>query len=73
MDWQHLAKILILIGACFVAIGVFLLLIKQVPFLGRLPGDILIQKKSVTIYFPLASCLLISLILSLILFFLSRR
>jgi hypothetical protein len=45
----------------------------RIPWLGRLPGDIYIQKKNLSFYFPIATSLLISLVLSLALFFLRRR
>lgn len=62
-------------------IGLFLMFAGKLPFLkwpgirwiGRLPGDILIKKKNVTFYFPLATSILISIILTLILMVLRRR
>ena len=44
----------------------------RVPWLGRLPGDILVRRDNFTFYFPLASCLLVSVVISL-LFYLFRR
>ncbi len=52
-------------------IGGILLLAGKVPYLGKLPGDITIQKKNFTFYFPLATSILISLMVSLILLFLN--
>jgi hypothetical protein len=60
------------IGIILVAIGAVLYFIKGIPFLGKLPGDILIQKKNFTFYFPLATSLLFSLVLTL-LFYLFRK
>ncbi len=65
-------KILILFGALLVLAGVLVVFGDRIPFLGRLPGDIVIRGERTTFYFPLATCLLISLVLSL-LFFLFRR
>ena len=45
----------------------------KIPYLGKLPGDILIQKKNFTFYFPLATSVLISIILSLVFWLWSRR
>jgi len=45
----------------------------KIPYLGRLPGDILIQKNNFTFYFPLATSILISIILSLVFWLWSRR
>jgi DUF2905 family protein len=49
------------------ALGVVVLLAGKVPFLGRLPGDVVYHKGGTTFYFPLVTCLVLSLILSLLL------
>ncbi|MBI5872694.1 MAG: DUF2905 domain-containing protein [Candidatus Omnitrophica bacterium] len=68
-----MSKILVLAGVGLIILGVLWNFLAKTPFLGRLPGDILIQKKNFTFYFPLATSLLVSLILSLILWLLSKR
>src|SRR5256885_1835394 len=68
----ELGKALILFGGFILLIGVLLTLGGKIPWLGRLPGDILIQRPHFTFYFPLATSLLVSVLLSL-LFFLWRR
>ncbi len=70
---QHLGKTLIIIGTAIVALGALLYFLRGIPFLGKLPGDILIQKKNFTFYFPLATSLFLSLILSALFYFLNRR
>ena len=75
-DLAALGRFLILIGAIIVLIGGFLLWIGKTPglgWLGRLPGDIYIERKNFSFYFPLTTGLLLSLILSLILWLLTRR
>jgi len=75
-DFAALGRFLILIGAVIVLIGGVLLWIGKTPgvgWLGRLPGDIYIERKNFSFYFPLTTGLLISLILSLILWLLTRR
>lgn len=67
-----LARFLILLGVILIGLGVALLLLPKIPGLGRLPGDILIKRENFTFYFPLGTCILVSLILSLI-FWLMRR
>ena len=57
---------LLLVGGLLAVVGLVLLLAGKVPFLGRLPGDIVYHKGGTTFYFPLVTCLLLSLILSLL-------
>lgn len=68
----ELGKMLILFGGLILLVGVLLTLSGKIPWLGRLPGDIFIQRGHFSFYFPLATCLLVSAFLSL-LFFLLRR
>lgn len=65
-------KILILLGVVLILAGLFLTYAGRIPLLGKLPGDIRIQRENFSFYFPLASCLLISALVSLI-FWLFRR
>jgi len=67
-----IAKVLILMGLALAALGAVLWALSGVPFVGRLPGDISIQRGNFTFYFPLATCIVISIIASLI-FALLRR
>ena len=69
---SDLARFLILLGVILVVLGLALLLLPKIPGLGRLPGDIIIKRENYTVYFPLGTCILVSLILSLI-FWLMRR
>ena len=57
---------LLLVGGLLAVVGLIMLLAGKVPFLGRLPGDIVYHKGGTTIYLPLVTCLLLSLILSLL-------
>ena len=61
-----MARFLILLGVILVVLGLALLLLPKIPGLGRLPGDIVIKRGNFTFYFPLGTCILVSLILSLI-------
>jgi hypothetical protein len=73
-DGIHLlARLLIVIGVITAAVGGLLLLSDKVPWLGRLPGDIVIQRKNFTFYFPLATSIVLSIILTLILWLMGRR
>ena len=71
-EMDSLARMLILFGLVLAAIGGLLLLIGKVPFIGRLPGDIYIQRKNFSFYFPLTTSILLSILLT-ILFSLFRR
>ncbi len=63
---NHLPKTLIWAGAALVAAGILLHFAGRLPFrLGRLPGDLVIRCKHGTLHLPLATCLLLSVILSL--------
>ncbi|HTY45376.1 MAG TPA: DUF2905 domain-containing protein [Patescibacteria group bacterium] len=70
---QQIAKTLIACGAVLLGTGLLLLFFHKVPFLGKLPGDIYIQKKNATFYFPLMTSFLVSVILSLFFWLISRR
>ena len=60
-------RALILLGIFLVVAGLVLQLVGKVPWLGRLPGDIVIQRRNFSLYLPLTTCLLASAALSLIL------
>jgi len=62
-----LGKTLILLGVFIILVGLFLLLGEKIPWIGRLPGDIIIRKKNFTFYFPIVTSILISIILTLFL------
>lgn len=72
---HHIGKFLIITGILIAAVGGLLLLLRNsdIPFLGKLPGDIVIQKKNFTFYFPIATSILLSIVLTLIFYFLSRK
>ena len=65
-------KTLIYIGILLAVVGVFFLVGGKVPWLGRLPGDLIIERGGHTFYFPLTTCILISVIISLVLYFFRR-
>jgi hypothetical protein len=66
-------KLLIVFGLVIALVGGGLLLIGRVPWVGRLPGDIHIQRGNWTFYFPLATSLLLSVALTLIFWLIGRR
>ena len=70
--FAQIGKFLIITGLVIIVLGAILMLAGKVPFLGRLPGDIIIERKNFTFYFPLATSIILSVILTLILWFLSK-
>ena len=71
-DLQPLGRALVFLGVMLTGCGLALLLAQKIPWLGRLPGDIIIQRERFSCYFPLVSCLLASLILSLLFWWFGR-
>lgn len=71
--FEHLGKLLIGLGAVLVIFGIILFFSPKIPYLGKLPGDIFIQRRNFTFYFPLATSLIISILLSLLLWFLGKK
>lgn len=61
-----LGKMLILLGVFIILVGVLLLVGDKLPWIGKLPGDILIKKEKFTFYFPITTSILISIILTLL-------
>ena len=61
-----LGKILILLGVFIIAIGVLLLIGDKIPWIGKLPGDIIIKKEKFTFYFPITTSVIISILLTLL-------
>jgi hypothetical protein len=72
-DFTNIGKLFIVIGLFIAGIGVALLFSGKVSWLGRLPGDFLFQGKQSSFYFPLTTCILISVVLSLVMWFINRR
>lgn len=70
--FDSLGKIIIGVGGFLVLLGIVIYFSGKLLGLGRLPGDILIQRENFTFYFPLATTLLISLVLTLLLNLLRR-
>jgi hypothetical protein len=59
-----LGKMLILLGALIIVIGFLLLIGEKIPWIGKLPGDIIIRKEKFSFYFPITTCIIISILLT---------
>jgi hypothetical protein len=66
-----MARFLIVLGLAILVVGLLWPYLSQIG-LGRLPGDIVIERKNVTFYFPLMTCLLVSVLFSLVLWVVNR-
>ena len=62
----QLGKLLIIFGVLVIVVGVVLLLFDRIPFLGKLPGDFSFKSGRTTVYLPLVTCIVISIILTII-------
>lgn len=70
---HQIGKTLMAAGAVIVLVGAVLFLSGKIPWLGRLPGDIMIERKNFTFYFPLATSILLSILLTILFWFFGRR
>lgn len=72
-DFSNLGRFFIMIGLIIAGIGFALIFAGKIPWLGRLPGDFFFRGENFSFYFPLTTGILISAILTLILWFINRR
>ncbi len=68
-----LGKTIITIGIILVVVGLLMTLAGKIPGVGKLPGDILIKKENFSFYFPLTTCILLSIIVSVIMYFVGKK
>lgn len=72
--YRSMGRMLIGLGVVLIVVGLLVMLGDRLPIrLGRLPGDIVIRGKNTSFYFPVVTCLLISVVLSLLMWLLNRR
>lgn len=70
---EGLGRLLILAGFVLVVLGLGLLVLPRIPWLGRLPGDLVIERERFTIYVPIVSSIVLSVVLTVVLNLLFRR
>ena len=70
---EQLGKLLIIIGAVIIVLGLISIVFGKLPWIGRLPGDIVVQRKNITFYFPIVTCIIISLLLTIIFWFIGKK
>jgi hypothetical protein len=70
---QDFGKLLLVVGLVIALVGILITSVGKIPWIGKLPGDMLIRRENFTFYFPLTTSILISILLTLIFWFLSKR
>jgi hypothetical protein len=70
---REIGRVLLVAGAVVAALGALLLLCDTIPWIGRLPGDIVVRRRNWTLYAPIVTSVLLSLILTLLVRLLTRR
>ena len=70
---QQIGRLLLITGIIIAAAGGLLLLSGRVPWIGKLPGDIMIERKNFTFYFPLATGILLSMVITFIIWLFGRK
>ena len=68
---NYFAKLLIVVGIISVIVGLLMLLNIKIP-LGKLPGDIVIEKENFTFAFPIVTCIIASIVLSFVMWIISK-
>jgi hypothetical protein len=70
---RDIGRLLIAIGSITLVLGVVLLVAARIPWLGRLPGDVVVERGPVTFYFPVVTCVVLSIVLTILLNLFWRR
>ena len=70
---EPMGRVVIVIGLVIVAVGLVMVFGQRIPVLGHLPGDITIKGENVTVFIPLGTMLMVSILASIILSLLNRR
>jgi hypothetical protein len=73
MTPQTIGRFLVFTGLIIIIFGLILIFASKIPYLGKLPGDVVLRKKNFTLYFPLATCLVLSIILTILLNLILRK
>ena len=68
-----IGKSLIIFGIILIVVGALMVFGAKFPWFGKLPGDIYVQNKTFSFYFPVTTCILLSALLTLIFFLIGRR
>ncbi|MGA9048417.1 MAG: DUF2905 domain-containing protein [Dehalococcoidia bacterium] len=66
MDLAGLGKIILIFGGVIIVVGLLFIFAQQIPFFGKLPGDIFIKKDNFSFYFPIVTFIIISIVLTIV-------
>jgi hypothetical protein len=69
----ELGKSIVTVGIVLIIVGILMTMAGKIPGVGKLPGDIFIKKENFSFYFPLTTCILLSIILSAVMYFLGKK
>ena len=67
-----MGRLLIILGVLFIVAGIVVTYYDKIPFLGKLPGDIRVERENFKLYFPITTSVLLSVLISLILYLINR-
>ena len=70
---ESLGRMIIILGLTLAAVGILVVYSPRIPYLGKLPGDIRIERENFSFYFPLTTCILLSLMFTAILWILRKK
>ncbi|MCI0530009.1 MAG: DUF2905 domain-containing protein [Nitrospira sp.] len=70
---QDFGRLLFVVGLVIALVGILIIFTGKIPWIGRLPGDILIRRENYTFYFPITTSVLASILLTLLFWLLSRK
>ena len=70
---NDLGRSIIVIGAILIIIGILMTMAGKIPGIGKLPGDIFIKKENFSFYFPITTCILLSIIVSAVMYFFGKK
>ena len=66
-------KILVIVGLLLAILGLIFIFGNKIPFIGKLPGDIAVERRNYSVYFPVTTCIIISIVVSFILWFFNKK
>ncbi|MDE2998294.1 MAG: DUF2905 domain-containing protein [Gemmatimonadota bacterium] len=72
-EFTGIGRVLMIVGILLFSVGFALWIGDRIPLSGRLPGDIVVRREGFRLYFPIVTCIVVSIVLTLVLNLISRR